>query len=68
MLVVFLVLFMGDYPFLIFGKMATFETMKECRTYIAEKVPPNLRPKFECLQLVRPTELEAAKAKESDHG
>lgn len=67
MLTVFLVVLLGDFPFLMFGKLGTFDTMKECRAYAAA-APERLRPKLECIQILRPSELEAAKLKEDDHG
>lgn len=67
MLIVFLVVLLGDFPFLMFGKLATFDNMHECRAYMA-KAPERLRGKLECLQILRPTELEASKSKEDDHG
>lgn len=66
MLIVFLVVFLGDFPFLMFGKLATFDNMLECRAYIA-KAPPQLKPKLECLQILRPSELEVSTTKENDH-
>lgn len=67
MLTVLLVVFLGDFPFLIFGKLATFDNMHECRAYIA-KAPAQMRPKLECLQILRPSEMEVSTTKESDHG
>lgn len=68
MLIVLLVISLGDFPFLMFGKLATFDTMKECRTHIANVAPERLRPRMECIQILRPDEKEAAQPKESDHG
>ena len=40
MLTVLLVIVLGDFPFPMFGKLAEFETIKECREHIAKEAPP----------------------------
>lgn len=59
MIVVLLIVALGDFPFPMFGKIGTFDGMKECRAYIAKDVPEQLREKFNCLQVVSPTVKEA---------
>lgn len=68
MLIIFLVVMLGDFPFLMFGKLGTFDTLKECRAYIAKEAPERLRPKLECIQVVSPEVKEAATGDGKDHG
>lgn len=53
MTIIMLAIFLGDFPFLTYGKLATFETMKECRAHIAKEAPEKWRNRMECLQVVR---------------
>ncbi len=59
MIIVLLIVALGDFPFPMYGRIGTFDTIKECHSHIANEVPQQLRERFSCLQVVRFSEKEA---------
>lgn len=54
MITVMLVIFLGDFPFLTYGKLGTFDSLKECREHISKDVPEEYRKRMSCIPILKP--------------
>lgn len=54
-----LVVLLSMEPFPTYGRLGGFDTMKACRTFIAEQVKPEHRKSMDCWVLVKGRILEA---------